>query len=650
MLTWVGKKPLTSVRAYPAQNIERFDAGGTPNPETDWSDWPDSYERGGLLFHGDNKDVLAHLLANGFRGKIKLIYIDPPFDSGADYVRKVQLRGELGGSQKLDGEEYTLGEQIQYTDIWANDNYLQFMYERLLMLKELLAENGSIYLHCDVRRSAQLRLILDEVFGAENFQNEIVWERTNAHNMPTKTFGRSQDVILLYSKSDNFYFEKQYVQYSEAQLSRYRKDSQGRLYTGRDLTFSSANKKRQFTWKGTTPPAHRSWGFSEEELDELWEKGLILKKKDGTPRLDGLKTYLEDTKGKALTTLWTDISRIGNTASERTEYPTQKPEELVERVIRCSSQPGDLVLDAFVGSGTTVCASQSLGRRWIGCDINKGAIQTTGRRLQAIMTEQAKAGTQPKQQNLVEDESEPSPTPCQFSFTTWRVNDYDLQIQHNEAVNLACEYIGVTRNRADSYFDGTHGTSLVKIVPFNHPFTPLDLEDLKEELARRPDEERDIELVCLGMELAAQAAVEEHNRNRSRGPNRVHVIELRTDDKYGGFIQHEPLTAHIHAERQDDGLHVEVTDVLSPTIVKRLNMEEGLFKAQIDDWRAVVDAVMIDTNHDGDVFNIALSDVPEKKNDLVDGHYVLDAPPDGATIAVKIIDRLGEEVLVTQTL
>ncbi len=146
MLTWVGKRPLTTVKAYPAQHVERFAveppaAWVDAASPTSWEDWPDKYEQGGLLFHGDNKDVLAHLLANGFRGKIKLIYIDPPFDSGADYVRKVQLRGAKG-TTKVDGEEYTLGEQIQYEDIWANDNYLQFMYERLLMLKELLAEDG----------------------------------------------------------------------------------------------------------------------------------------------------------------------------------------------------------------------------------------------------------------------------------------------------------------------------------------------------------------------------------------------------------------------------------------------------------------------------------------------------------------------------
>lgn len=156
MLTWVGKKPLSSVRAWPAQHIESFSVEQPVEEHGDeqdhWADWPDKFPTGGLLFHGDNKDVLAHLLANGFRGKVKLIYIDPPFDSGADYVRKVRLRG-MKGTHQLDGEEYTLGEQIQYTDIWANDNYLQFMYERLLLLKELLSEDGSLWLHCDWHKS-----------------------------------------------------------------------------------------------------------------------------------------------------------------------------------------------------------------------------------------------------------------------------------------------------------------------------------------------------------------------------------------------------------------------------------------------------------------------------------------------------------------
>ena len=186
MLTWVGKKPLGRVTAYPAQHIERFtaDTGATPAPQlgaADWTAWPAAYERGGLLFHGDNKDVLAHLLANGFRGQVKLIYIDPPFDSGADYVRKVQLRGPKG-TLKIDGEDYALGEQVQYTDIWSNDTYLQFMYERLLMLRELLSEDGSLYLHCDWNKAHLLRCVVEEIFGPEQFRNEIVWKRTTARS------------------------------------------------------------------------------------------------------------------------------------------------------------------------------------------------------------------------------------------------------------------------------------------------------------------------------------------------------------------------------------------------------------------------------------------------------------------------------------
>lgn len=149
MLTWVGKRPLGQVQAFPAQAVERFEAGPL-SPKVDWSGWPAKYPQGGLLYHGDNKEVLIHLLANGFRAKVQLIYIDPPFDSGADYVRKVTLRGP-SGTAKVDGETYTLGEQIQYQDIWANDNYLQFMYERLLLMR---------HIHGTTRKSLKTRNIL----------------------------------------------------------------------------------------------------------------------------------------------------------------------------------------------------------------------------------------------------------------------------------------------------------------------------------------------------------------------------------------------------------------------------------------------------------------------------------------------------------
>lgn len=379
---------------------------------------------------------------------------------------------------------------------------------------------------------------------------------------------------------------------------------------------------------------------SDSYMKRFGGKTQILDEETRTRKI----TSEEETKGMPLRDVW-DISILAGFKGERTDYPTQKPEELIERILTVCSNPGDLVLDSFIGSGTTAAAAQKLGRRWIGCDINKGAIQTTAKRLQTIMQEQVAELGKTKQGKLMEEEHAEL-SPAQLSFTTWRVNDYDLQIQHNEAVNLACEHIGVTRTRTDGYFDGTLGQRLVKIVPFNHPLTPMDLEDLRQELHRRPEEERDIVLVCLGMELAAKAWIEDYNRTRPI--NKLHIIELRTDKKYGGFIKHEPLTASVSVKRKGDKLLVEVKDVLSPTILQRLNLEQGVFRAQIEDWRAVVDCVMVDTDYDGKVFNVALSDIPLRKQDLVSGSYELPAPRAGATVAVKIIDMLGEEAVVTK--
>src|SRR5690606_5293051 len=355
------------------------------------------------------------------------------------------------------------------------------------------------------------------------------------------------------------------------------------------------------------------------------------------------KRYRDDLKGKPVDSIWDDLFVVNSQASERTEYPTQKPESLIGRIVEACTCPGDIVLDCFLGSGTSASVAQNLSRRWIGCDINKGAIQTTAKRLQTLMREQA-AEANKQQGSLLADEGESS-APCQLAFTTWRVNDYDLQIQHNEAVELACQHLGITRTRTDSYFDGTQGNRLVKILPFNHPLTPLDLEALNNELKARPSEERDILLVSLGVQHDARQWLEQYNKNRP--VNKIHHIELRTDRKFGGFIKHEPLSAEIDVKRDGDKLIVDIQDVISPTIIQRLNMESGVFRAQIDDWRAVVDCVLIDTAHDGAVFNVALSDMPSRKQDLVQGRYALPAPTGNARVAVKIIDMLGEELIAT---
>ncbi len=661
MLSWVGKRPLREVVAFPAQEVERFgdrEGRGASTAELDWSDWPPKCPRGGLLFHGDNKEVLAHLLANGFRGKVDLVYIDPPFDSGANYVRQVQLRG-ASGAARLEGESYTLGEQIQYTDIWANDNYLQFMYERLLLLGELLSPDGSVYLHCDPRKSHHLRCLLDEVLGSASFVSEIVWQSADAQSS-AKRYGPIHNTIFYYARPGNRTWNDVRTPLSKSTADSWytheellEKDIVNRLgvplkagtvrrFNTADLTARKPGGDTQYEWKGVRPPAGRFWAYSKENMAQFEQQGLLTYSKSGRPYL---KRYLDEVEGTPPQDLWTDISMIrGISSEEDTGYPTEKPEPLLERIVRVSSRPGDVVLDCFIGSGTAAAVAQKLGRRWIGCDINKGAIQTTTRRLMEIMRDQVAA----KNGQASLPGSEGAPKPAQLSFASYRVNDYDLAIQHNEAVSLACEHMGIVRSRTDGFFDGTLGKELAKIVEFNHPASPADLEAVAREIRSRPEEDRDVVAVCLGKELACDAWLADYNRKGA--PNKIRLVELRTDPKYGQFFAHEPASAEVSVSRQDGRILVAIEDFVSPTIVTRLRQQAGVVAPHIEDWRAMVDSVMIDASYDGQVFDIELADVPEKRSDLVRGSYDLPALSGPTTVAVKITDMLGEEVLVTQPL
>ena len=651
MLVWVGKRPLRHVTAFPAQHIETFapplNSNAWEQRDNMWQDWPKAYPRGGLLFHGDNKEVLAHLLANGFRGKVNLIYIDPPFDSGADYVRKVQLRG-VSGAAKIEGESYSLGEQIQYTDIWTNDNYLQFMYERLILLRELLAEDGSIWLHCDHRRNYHLRCLLDEVFGAEHFRNEVVREKQRGGKHHVKrALGSIHDTILHYGKGDDVTWHHTRREVPERiLLERYPyEDEKGRYALADCRNFSGIDRPNlTYEFLGF----HGTWKWSYDEMLRKFESGEVVQSSEGNvPR----RKVRPSEDGDLIQSLWYDVPD-GNGSKE---YPTEKSEDLLDRVIQLTTDPGNVVLDCFIGSGTTCAVAQRLGRRWIACDINKGAVQTTSRRLQTVIHEQIKELGKPRQLNTnPAANASQEPAPAQLAFTVHRVNDYDLAIQHNEAVNLACEHIGIERTYADSYFDGLMDRKLAKIIPLGHPLTPLDLEEVKRELEARPDEDRSVVLVCLGKELAADAWLEDWNRLRKgkKAVNRMEVIELRTDARYGKFFAHQPASARVTIKWEQEKLQIDIEDFISPSILQRLSLDGSLSPVKITDWRSMVDCVLIDTDFDGKVFNVAFSDVPQKKDHLVKGAYTLRLAPAGSTtsrtVAVKIIDMLGEEVLVTQ--
>ena len=558
MLHWVGKRPIDTVNAYPAQLVETYNV---ENPEKEPT--YDRFKDGpNLLFHGDNKEILSTLLVQGFRGKIDLIYIDPPFDSGADYVRKVALRGE---QKNLEAEGHSVIEQTQYTDIWANDNYLQFMFERLILMRELLSDKGSLYLHCDSHKSHHLRLLLDEVFGAGNFVNEIIWKYNWASTVKKK-FSQKHDTIFWYAKSAEdwiFNLDEMREPYTEEQLKGYKQDDNGYY------TLDSSGKKWYAHPKGQLP-------------SDLFEIGII-----------------------------------SRSAKERQKFPTQKPENLITRIIKASSNKDSIILDCFVGSGTTAVVAEKLGRRWIAADLNKGAIQTTMKRIQTCIDE-------PR------------------GIAHYRVNNYDFQTEH-ELKNIVVSKYGVETDRKAGFFDGTLNGTLVKIADLTKPLTRLDIQLIKDELQNRPDETRDITVLCNGSEVDMQEELDRDNRIHPI--NKIIVQDIQRD----GVTTYAPAEANVKFERNGESVTITIEDYMSPTILARLEIDRTeLFDEHIDDFRAQIDCVLIDTDYTGEHFTIIESDVPEKKADFVEAQYTVTLPRPDARVAVKIIDMLGEETVVTE--
>ena len=356
------------------------------------------------LYYGDCLAVMEEMPP----GSVDLIYLDPPFNSSRDYnaIYTDETGRPLPTQVEAFCDTWILDEDrerairqmpilmreagiddevAEFWRLWVKAlrktnprmlAYLSYMVERLLPMRGLLKPTGSIYLHCDPTASHYIKIMMDAIFGHENFRNEITWQRTESHNTADR-YGNIADILLYYAKSGQAVWNPQYQDYGEAQLSRFRHmDGDGRRYKLENLTAPRPNSTSgKFNWRGTLPGPTRGWGYNVEQLETWWHEGRIRTKSDGTPRTDGLKVYLDETQGKPLQNIWTDISRIPNTSSERMGYATQKPLALLERVIMASSQPGDLVFDPFCGCATTIEAAHRLGRRWIGIDIAIHAIK-----------------------------------------------------------------------------------------------------------------------------------------------------------------------------------------------------------------------------------------------------------------------------------
>ncbi len=360
------------------------------------------------LFYGDCLTIFQGMRKHS----VDLIYLDPPFNSNREYnaIYKDETGRPLPDQIEAFCDLWTLDEErerairampillrkagiddevAEFWKLWMNAlrntqprllAYLSYMVERLIQMKSILKPTGSIYLHCDPTASHYIKVMMDGIFGHQNFKNEITWQRTESHNTASR-YGNISDILLYYTKSPNSTWNQLYVEYGEAQLARFRHVDEGsRRYKLDDLTAPRpSSNSGKFEWRGTKPGPTRGWGYEKSQLELWWEEGRIHTKRDGTPRMDGLKVYLDESKGKPLQNIWTDIPRIPNTSSERMGYATQKPVALLERIIKASSNPGDVVMDPFCGCATTLESAHMLGRRWIGIDIAIHAIKRVAR-------------------------------------------------------------------------------------------------------------------------------------------------------------------------------------------------------------------------------------------------------------------------------
>ena len=347
-----------------------------------------------LVMHGECLSTCAYLKEQGI--EIDLVYIDPPFASGADYAKKIYIRRNplvqkaiAEAEQTLDNSEMQAFEEKMYGDIWDKERYLNWMYENLMAIKSVMSDTASIYVHLDYHIGHYVKILMDEIFGEDNFRNEIVWQRFTFHSDADK-FGSVHETLFYYSKTQSEYifnkqtqpFDKKYIEQRFNQT-----DENGRKYGTSDCTapaHGDTGKALYFGDRLLSPPSGAMWRFSQANINKMMEEGRIEFTAKGLPRV---KRYLDEVEGKTVHTIWTDIFPVNSQADERVDYATQKPEALLERIIQASSNEGMLVADFFGGSGVTAAVAHKLGRRFIHNDVNINSIQTARDRLVAAGAE-----------------------------------------------------------------------------------------------------------------------------------------------------------------------------------------------------------------------------------------------------------------------
>lgn len=610
------------------RRLERFISG---REDSEWRN---------RLIWGDKKYVLPSLLAE-FAGKVDLVYIDPPFDTGADFSFMASVPEDPGAPE--DGslsftKEPSIIETKAYRDTWGRglDTYLQWFYEAAVFLHELLSEGGSIYVHIGPNMSHYVKAVLDETFGAENYANEIVWRRAFAHSDSARC-GIIHDCIFLYGRGERRTWNKvlqapskEYVEQFFDQYDESRKERYARI----TLTAPGVTKQGESgrPWRGIDPSAiGRHWAVSHGEMDRLDNEGKIHWPKVGVPRL---KRFESEYEGIALQDIWTDISKIHNQSPELLHYPTQKPEALLSRIVECSSNEGDLVLDCFCGSGTTAAVAEKLGRRWIACDLSRFAIHTTRKRLLSI------SGVKPFViQNLGKYERQAWQAAEFGNETGQRIRSYIYFILKLYAAQPLNGYV---------WLHGKKGNRFLHVGSVDSPISPLDvgqiIAEFKRAIGRGKEAPKTNGVDVLGWDFAFE--LNELARQQAAQAN-VDVRFLRIPREVLDRKAVEQGDVHFfELASLDVGVKttgMKVTVTIRDFVIPADDVPADIQK-EITHWSQWVDYWAIDWDNKNDTFHNEVQEYRTREEPKLDTELSKVYDKHGEyRILVKVIDILGND-------
>ena len=610
------------------------------------------------LIWGDKKYVLPSLL-DEFAGKVNLIYIDPPFNVGADFsftttIPAPEDEEDLPGLGDPAGLAFTkepsIIEQKAYRDTWGRglDSYLQWFYETAVLLRELLAEDGSIYVHLDWHAAHYAKAILDEVFGLEGFVNEVIWKRQTEKGdvaQGAQHMGRIHETVFFYSKSDKVTWNIQYTPYDQTYTDAFyrHRDPNGRRYRLSDITApgggEAAKGNPRYEFLGVT----RYWRFSKARMKELYEQGRIIQTSPGT--VPAQKRYLDEMPGVPLQDLWLDIQPLQAQTAERVDYSTQKPEALLERIIAASSNEGDLVLDCFCGSGTTAAVAERLNRRWITCDLGRFSIHTARKRLLSIPNVRPFVV-----QNL-----------GKYERQVWQESEFKQEAEgkkksaaalHRAYTEFILKLYGARPIAGYSWLHGLKAGRVVHVGAVDAPITTGDVTHIVSEFKRAMGSGKDAPTRngadVLGWDFAfeinevarQQAAQANLNLKFIRIPREVLDKQAIAQGDIR-FFELAALAVDVKQKKRD------VTLTLTDFVIPPDDVPEDVQKA-VKHWAQWIDYWAVDWDNKSDTFHNEWQAYRTRKDRELQKSvaHTYDEPGE-YTIVIKVIDILGNDTTKT---